>query len=174
MERPRGYNQSGNYFQISASKTKLTSLNASKLAFISFHFLFRVEPFQWVAREKNKKIASCFGSRSRLWANALAATAFEPRAVRRRRRRRRNPGPLGPAGRDPRERGGGPRLPDRRAPPAPRYGVLAMMIPAQSKPNRLYGSTAFGREADKVRMISDVRRLFRTASTLSGHCQSGW
>jgi hypothetical protein len=44
------------------------SLNASKLAFISFHFLFRIEPFQWVAREKNKKIASSPGSRGRLWA----------------------------------------------------------------------------------------------------------
>jgi hypothetical protein len=31
------------------------SLNASKFAFISFHFLFRIEPFQWVAGEKNKK-----------------------------------------------------------------------------------------------------------------------
>ena len=29
---PGGYNQSGNSFQISASKTKLMSLNASKLA----------------------------------------------------------------------------------------------------------------------------------------------
>jgi hypothetical protein len=50
------YNQGGNPFQISASKTKLMSLSASKFAFISFHFLFRIEPFQWVAREKNKKI----------------------------------------------------------------------------------------------------------------------
>jgi hypothetical protein len=37
------------------------SLNASKFAIISFHFLFRIELFQRVAREKNKKIASSIG-----------------------------------------------------------------------------------------------------------------
>jgi hypothetical protein len=68
--------KAGNSFQISASKTKLMSLNASKFAFIYFHFLFRIEPFQWVAREKIKKSLLRAGSRSRLWANVSNSRGF--------------------------------------------------------------------------------------------------
>jgi hypothetical protein len=73
-----GYNRGGNSFQISASKTKLMSLNASKFAFIYFHFLFRIEPFQRVAREKIEKLLLRPGSRGRLWANVSNSHGFSP------------------------------------------------------------------------------------------------
>jgi hypothetical protein len=38
-------------------------IKTSKIAFISFHFLFRIENFQWVTGEERKKI--WFGLNSR-------------------------------------------------------------------------------------------------------------
>jgi hypothetical protein len=52
------------------------SLNASKFAFIYFHFLFRIELFQRVAREKIKKLLLRAGSRGRLWAKISNSHGF--------------------------------------------------------------------------------------------------
>jgi hypothetical protein len=55
--------------EISTNRSKLMQRNESKIAFISFHKFFRIEPFQRITREKNKKIPlpsnSRLGLRSR-------------------------------------------------------------------------------------------------------------
>jgi hypothetical protein len=59
-------------------------VKTSKIAFISFHFLFRIETFQWVMGEKNKKI--CLGLNSRDGLSRGVFPSFPPpRSARRRR-----------------------------------------------------------------------------------------
>jgi hypothetical protein len=50
--------------------------NERKCAFISFHFLFGIEPFQWVAGDSNEK--NLFALGSRLDCARRPQTAFFP------------------------------------------------------------------------------------------------
>src|SRR5580692_10679066 len=54
--------------EILANKSKLAKANKRKIAFICFHYFFRIGTFQWVTAEKDKKVFSPFGSRLRFCA----------------------------------------------------------------------------------------------------------
>jgi hypothetical protein len=60
-----------------ASKKKFAKANENKVAFIPFHFLFQIEPFQCVTADKNEKIFAGSNSRLKLCAERRAA-AFVP------------------------------------------------------------------------------------------------
>ena len=47
------YNQ---HNRMSKRKSKVIKGNESKIAFISFYLLFKIEAFQWVTADSNKKI----------------------------------------------------------------------------------------------------------------------
>jgi hypothetical protein len=53
-------------------------VNEGKIAFICFHLFFRIEPFQRVTSEKNKKIPCCLNSPPGLRSNVSNST--QPRS----------------------------------------------------------------------------------------------